>query len=81
MADETLAISEVRTNLTELVAQVRIARRRVMLTQRGKPGAVLCPPELDAAIDAAGGLDAAIEVLQRAAARPPGQAPAGGGTR
>jgi len=66
MADETVAISEVRTNLTELVAQVRLLRRRVMLTQRGKPGAVLCPPELDAAVDAAGGLDAALEVLRKA---------------
>jgi prevent-host-death family protein len=69
MADETQAISEARANLTELVARVRLLRLRVMLSQRGKPGAVLVPAELDEAIDAAGGLDVAIEVLRRSALR------------
>jgi prevent-host-death family protein len=68
MADETQPISEARANLTELVARVRLLRLRVMLSQRGKAGAVLVPAELDAAIDAVGGLDAAIAVLRRSAA-------------
>jgi prevent-host-death family protein len=66
MADETQPISEARANLTELAARVRLLRLRVMLTQRGKPGAVLVPAELDAAVDAAGGLDAALAVLRTA---------------
>jgi prevent-host-death family protein len=74
MADETQPISEARANLTELAARVRLLRLRVMLTQRGKPGAVLVPAELDAAVDAAGGLDAAIDVLRRSAARRHGPA-------
>jgi hypothetical protein len=49
-----------------------------MLTQRGRPGAVLVPAELDAAVDAAGGLDAAIDVLRRSAARQAAKANAGG---
>ena len=69
MADETQPISEARANLTELAARVRLLHLRVMLTQRGKPGAVLVPAELDEAIDAAGGLDAALEVLRQAATR------------
>jgi len=67
MADETMAISEARANLTEVVARVRLLRLRVMLTQRGKPAAIVCPAELDAAIAAVGGVDSAIAVLRRSA--------------
>jgi hypothetical protein len=69
MADETQPISGARANLTELAARVRLLRLRVMLTQRGKAGAVVVPAELDEAVDAVGGIDAAIEVLRRSAGR------------
>jgi prevent-host-death family protein len=72
MADEVMAISDARANLTEAANKVRLLRQRVMLTQRGKPAAVLCPAELDEAIDAAGGLDAALEVLATTARKQAG---------
>jgi prevent-host-death family protein len=68
MADETMPISEARANLTEVVASVRLLRRCVMLTQRGKPRALIVPAELGEAISDVGGPDAAIEILKHAAA-------------
>jgi prevent-host-death family protein len=46
MDTETVAISDARANLTEIVANVRILSRPVILTQRGKPRAVLVPLEM-----------------------------------
>lgn len=56
-------ISEARANLSELVASVRLLRRCVLLTQRGKPRAAIVPAELGEAINAAGGPDAALKLL------------------
>jgi prevent-host-death family protein len=58
-------IAEARANLTELVANVRLLRRPVQLSRRGKPQAALVPMELAEAAEAAGGPDAAAELLRR----------------
>jgi prevent-host-death family protein len=60
-------IAEARANLTELIAGVRLLRRGVQLTRRGKPQAALVPIELADAAEAAGGMDAATEILRGAA--------------
>jgi prevent-host-death family protein len=63
MEDENVAISDARANLTEIVASVRLLRRCVFLTQRGKVRAAIVPAELGEAIQAAGGPDAALKKL------------------
>ena len=63
MDDERVAISDARANLTELVASVRLLRRCVFLTQRGKVRAAIVPAELGEAVQAAGGPDAALKKL------------------
>lgn len=45
MSDQ-VPISEARANLTEIVANVRLLGRTVVLTQRGKPRAAIVPLEL-----------------------------------
>lgn len=60
-------ISDARANLTEMVASVRLLRRAVRLSRRGKPQAALVPVELAEAAEAAGGMDAAAEILRKAA--------------
>jgi prevent-host-death family protein len=62
-------IAEARANLTELVASVRLLRRAIQLTRRGKPQVALVPVELARAAEAVGGMDAAAEILERAARR------------
>jgi prevent-host-death family protein len=66
--NESLPISDARANLTELVASVRLLRRCVFLTQRGKVRAAIVPAELGEAIQAAGGPDAALKKLTAPAA-------------
>ena len=61
-------IAEARANLTELVANVRLLRRPVRLSRRGKPQAALVPVELADAAEAVGGPDAAAEILGKHAA-------------
>lgn len=63
VTDEQVPISEARANLSDLVASVRLLRRCVMLTQRGKPRAAIVPAELGEAINAAGGPDAVLKML------------------
>ena len=60
-------IAEARANLTELIAGVRLLRRAVQLSRRGKPQAALVPVELAQAAEAVGGVDAATEILRKAA--------------
>jgi len=60
-------IAEARANLTELIASVRLLRQGVQLSRRGKPQAALVPFELATAAEAAGGMDAATEILRKAA--------------
>jgi prevent-host-death family protein len=62
------AIVEARANLTELVNSVRLLRRGVRLVRRGKPQVAIVTVELAEAAEAAGGLDAATEILQKHAA-------------
>lgn len=63
MDQESVAISDARANLTELVASVRLLRRCVVLTQRGKPRAAIVPLEVAEAIDSVGGIHNAVEIL------------------
>jgi prevent-host-death family protein len=65
MDEGSLPISDARANLTEVIASVRLLRRCVMLTQRGKPRAAIVPAELGDAINAAGGPDAALAILRK----------------
>ena len=58
-------IAEARANLTELVANVRLLRRPVRLSRRGKPQAAIVPVELADAAEAVGGPDAATEILRK----------------
>lgn len=60
-------VTEARANLTELVASVRLLRKSVQLSRRGKPQAALVPVELAQAAEDAGGADAATEILRKAA--------------
>ncbi|MBB6343761.1 prevent-host-death family protein [Nonomuraea muscovyensis] len=60
-------IAEARANLSELLAAARLLRRVYFLTSRGKPQAAIVPAELGDAVVAAGGVDAAVELLNRAA--------------
>lgn len=59
-------ITEARANLTELVASVRLLREIVQLSRRGSPQAAIVPVELAQAAEAAGGADAATEILKAA---------------
>lgn len=61
--NESLAISDARANLSEVIASVRLLRRCVLLTQRGKVRAAIVPAELGKAINAAGGPDAVLALL------------------
>jgi prevent-host-death family protein len=63
--DGKIAISDARANLSDLVASVRLLRRCVMLTQRGRPRAAIVPAELGDAVNEAGGPDAVLEILRR----------------
>jgi prevent-host-death family protein len=63
------AIAEARSNLSDLIAQVRIARRMVLLCRRGKPQAALVPAELGEAAEAVGGPDVAVQILQKSLGR------------
>jgi prevent-host-death family protein len=60
-------IAEARANLSDLIAGVRLLRQGVRLTSRDKPVAALVPFELADAAEAAGGMDAAVELLRKAA--------------
>lgn len=66
VTDEQVPISEARANLSELVHSVRLLRKCVMLTQRGKPRAAIVTAELGEAVIAAGGPDAALAILSSA---------------
>jgi antitoxin (DNA-binding transcriptional repressor) of toxin-antitoxin stability system len=59
-------IADARANLTELVAGVRLLRKIVQLSRRGSPQAAIVPVELAQAAEAAGGADAATEILKAA---------------
>lgn len=65
VTDEQVPISEARANLSDVVASVRLLRRCVLLTQRGKPRAAIIPVELGEAVIAAGGPDAVLRILER----------------
>jgi prevent-host-death family protein len=71
MDTEQVAISDARANLTEIVANVRLLGKTVILTQRGTPKAAIVPLELLAELT--GGKPAARE--RKAARRPSGAAP------
>lgn len=60
-------VAEARANLTDLIASVRLLRQGVRLSRRGKPQAAIVPLELAEAAEAAGGMDAAAELLRKAA--------------
>ena len=61
---DEMAISEARANLTEVVNAVRLQDRKVRLTRRGTPQAVIFPADFSNLIDAVGGLDAARAILR-----------------
>ena len=63
VTDEQVPISEARANLSEVVTSVRMLRKCVMLTQRGKPRAAIVPAELGEAVLAVGGPDEALKLL------------------
>ncbi len=66
-------IAEARANLSELIASVRLLRQGVRLTRREKPQAALVPVELADAAEAAGGMDAAAEILRKATSKGSGR--------
>lgn len=63
---DTQPIAEARANLSEIAAQVRLLRKSVRLTRRGKVQVAIVPAELAEAAEAAGGPDAATDLLNRA---------------
>jgi prevent-host-death family protein len=64
---EELPIAEARANLSEITSQVRHTRLPVRLTRRNKPQAAIVPADLADAVEAAGGVDAVIALLGKAA--------------
>ena len=66
METERVAVSDARTNMSELLSSVHHRRRCVLLTQRGKDRAAVVPADLGEEIEAAGGPDAALAVLRAA---------------
>lgn len=65
-------IASARANLSEIAAQVRLLRKSVSLTRRGKVQVAIVPAELAEAAEAVGGPDPAAGLLREAAkaARP-----------
>jgi prevent-host-death family protein len=71
MTDDDVTITEGRANLSEVVATARLQHRCIFLTQRGKRRGAVVSAELGEAIQAAGGPDAALALLNAAAGHPP----------
>jgi hypothetical protein len=69
-AERPVPISEARSNLSDLVSEVRLLRRCVLLTQRGKTRAAIIPGELGELINQLGGPDVAIGLLTQTAGHP-----------
>ncbi|MGI5169857.1 type II toxin-antitoxin system Phd/YefM family antitoxin [Spirillospora sp. CA-253888] len=63
---DTMAISDARANLTDVVNAVHLQDRTVLLHRRNKPQALLVPPDLRELIEALGGLDQVRSVLREA---------------
>lgn len=61
---EDQPIVEARANLSELINNVRIARRLYFLTSRGKRQVAVIPVELGEEIRRLGGPDKVVELLQ-----------------
>lgn len=61
---DSMATSDARANLSDVIAAVRLLRRCVFLTRRDKPQAVLVPVELGDAVIEAGGADTAAQILK-----------------
>jgi prevent-host-death family protein len=57
-------IADARSNLSEIVNRVRIGRTAVLLTRRGKPQAVIVPPEFAEFIESAGGADKLLAYIR-----------------
>lgn len=62
---DTMAISDARANLTEVVNTVRLQDRTVRLTRRGTAQAAVIPADVLDLIETAGGLDAARKILRK----------------
>ncbi len=63
MSADDIGIAEARSNLTEVVANVRLLRRAKYLTNRSRRVASVVPVELSEAADKVGGPDEATEIL------------------
>lgn len=57
-------IAEARANLSELAVQVRLLRKVVMLTRRGRAQVAIVPAELAEAVEEVGGPDKATDLLR-----------------
>jgi len=66
MSNRTVAISDARQNLTDLVGEIRFTRQFAVLTQRAQPRVTLLPAEFGPVVEALGGPDGAVEILIRA---------------
>jgi prevent-host-death family protein len=60
----TMAVSEARANLTEVVNAVRLQDRTVRLTRRGTQQAAIVPTDVLDLIEEAGGLERARAALR-----------------
>lgn len=61
---DSMATSDARANLSDVIASVRLLRRCIYLTRRDKPQAALVPVELADAAKEAGGADSAVQILR-----------------
>lgn len=61
---DTMAISDARANLTEVVNAVRLQDRSVRLTRRGTPQAAVVPFDVLDLIEQLGGLDSARAAMR-----------------
>jgi prevent-host-death family protein len=62
---DTMAVSEARANLSEVVNTVRLQDRAVRLERRGIPQAAVVPVDILDLIEEVGGLDDARSALRR----------------
>lgn len=69
MDADDIGIADARSNLTDVVARVRLLRRAKYLTNRGRRVAAVVPAELSEAADKVGGPDVATEILLAVAAK------------
>jgi predicted GIY-YIG superfamily endonuclease len=70
LGENEMSLTDAKASLSELVDRVRLLRQSIVIvrpTRDRRPNAALVPVELAEAAETAGGMDAAAEILRKAA--------------